>query len=71
MKRFDFLLHLLDIGVKPKHAVRMAKQAPKERRVTYRSPAYAIFVAQPWTNSEEGPEYWSKVHDSYGGFDAH
>ncbi len=65
--RFDYLLHLLYLGIKPKHAVKMAKQADPDGTLTERcSSAYtAVSGFRVFCETTEGADYWSAVLSSH------
>lgn len=63
MNKFDYYLHLRDLGIKEKHAVKMVKQAHKNCRQISTCASGAIFGFAAWQEPEEGYGYWDVLYD--------
>lgn len=63
MNKFDYYLHLRDLGIKEKHAVKMAKQASKGTRQIEGCASDAISGFATWSETEEGHDYWEVLHN--------
>lgn len=65
MKRLEYYKHLRKIGVKEKHAIKMAEQASSSRREESTSPANAVMSFAIWDDTAEGQAFWDAAHDKY------
>ena len=70
MKKLEFYEHLRSLGIKEKKALSMAKQSENGGgkangwgRTNYTNAAQAVLGFMTWSRTEEGTEYWNKMHD--------
>ena len=70
MKKLEFYEHLRSLGIKEKKALSMAKQSEEGDgetngvgRTNYTDAAQAVLGFMSWSETEEGDDYWNKMHD--------